>query len=192
MAAALEVRVDLRDLDRMWRRYPTLLRVEVERALNEATITLERDVKRNLMQHVITGVTRASVTSDIDVRAGRGGLDFVARVYSQVPWIRPLEYGQRPHGVPHRHLLLWAQRKLLSRWGAKYRRAPRREPPTRADRRRLRPGEFAWVVARSIAQRGTRAVRAFERAFRDRRVWILERFGAARERFVERINRGER
>lgn len=121
--------------------------LELERAVTESMLLLERAVKLNTPIGV-TEAARGSIGSEL--RRGfplQRGFSVRAELGSPQRYIEVLERGRRPGGKqpPTNALELWVRRKLGIR------------DPTQAR-------AVAFVIGRKIARRGTKPVRMFQLA----------------------------
>ncbi len=157
--------LESRDLAALARRYaqaPGVVGEELRRGMLEAVLSAEREVVERTP--VDEGRLRNSITHDI---VGQGA-DLVGVVATQqVPYAAVVELGSRPHWPPRKPLEGWVQRVL--------------GVPAREARR------VAFLVARAISQRGTKAVRMFEEGRDASRPAVRRAFRTAARRIRERM-----
>ncbi|MBF9263391.1 HK97 gp10 family phage protein [Acidovorax cattleyae] len=122
-------------LQRGFAQAPDVTRRELLAAMTEGTLLMEREIKDRLPR--VTGMTAASVASD----AFATPVGVIGTVGSSQPSATFLELGTRPHMPPVDALVPWV-RAVLG-----------------VDRKRER--SVAYLVARKIARRGTKAQRHF-------------------------------
>lgn len=126
----------------------------LEAAVTEALLYLEREIKSRTPIGV-TEVARGSIAADLPVeRVGLGNV--VGRLGSPVAHVRVVNDGRRPGQPmpPAKALELWVRRKIRHTDAEGNSR-----PLSVAESKRL-----AFVIARSIGQKGTEPVRMFEEA----------------------------
>ncbi len=147
------------------RRYaqaPGVVGEELRRGMREAVLTAEREVVERTP--VDEGRLRNSIVTDI---LGQGA-DLVGVVMTQqVPYAAVVELGSRPHWPPRQPLEGWVKRVL----GV---------PATEARR-------VAFLVARAISKRGTKAVRMFGEGRDAARPAVQRAFRNAARRIRERL-----
>lgn len=165
---SVRIDVDLRgavELSDMFRRAPDLCREELTRAMLEAELLLQREVKELTPVGVGgAGGLRGSVTALTPQVAGDSVLGVVG---SPLNYAEPVEMGTRPHFPPVEPLEDWVRQKLD---------VTEDEVPG-----------VALAIARKIAARGTPAVGMFHRAFAANRPQVAQMFEAARARIVHRL-----
>lgn len=141
---------------------PELTDHELLVAATESTLLVEREVKE-LIPRGATGLTAASITSDVlSTPAGPLGV-----VGSTQPAALFVELGTRPHMPPVAPLVPWVRNVL----------------GVPQDRART----VAYLVARKIAQRGTRAQRPFARALEATEAQIVRIFEDAADRLAAHL-----
>jgi hypothetical protein len=126
----------------------------LEAAVTEALLFLEREVKTRTPIGV-TEVARGSIAADLPVERVALG-DVIGRLGSPIAHVRVVNDGRRPGQPmpPPQALELWVRRKL-------------RHTDATGDVRPLSVQEskrLAFVIARSIGEKGTAPVRMFEEA----------------------------
>lgn len=94
-------------------------------------------------------------------------VDLRGRIFDPITYALPVEEGTRPHFPPLAPLMRWAQLKL----GVS-------EKESRS---------VAFLIARAISRRGTKAVRFFAQAWQATKGQVSERFAKARARIIERL-----
>jgi len=128
----------------------------------------------NVMQGAIVPlvpVDRGTLRNAVQNTIQGQGVDVVGRVFNPMAHGLPVELGARPHFPPAQALLGWVQRKLGI-----------------SDPREAR--SVAWLVARAIARRGTKAVEMFHRGFAAAKPRVEARFNQALRRIAERLSGG--
>lgn len=153
----------LASLQRGLRESPDFTERALLSAMTQGTLLVEREVKEN-MPRGATGLTAASVTSDaFATPAGVLGV-----VGSSQPSAMFVELGTKPHMPPVAALVPWVRAVLGIR----------------------DPGEarsVAFLVARKIARRGTKAKQPFGRALAATEGQVLRFFEDAAGRVAEHL-----
>lgn len=163
----IAVEIDLGGFERLaalWRAAPRIAREEVGRAMAQADLLLEREVKDAMP--AASGTLRASVFGREEV-SDTGAIGVVG---SPLAYALPVELGTKPHFPPIEPLVDWVQTRL----GVHGREAR----------------SVAFLVARKIARKGTDAAHAFQGAFEREETAVRRIFEAALGRIAERIARG--
>lgn len=147
---------------RGWAEEPDMTRRELLAAMTQGTLLVEREVKEG-MPRGATGLTAASVTSDAySTPAG-----VLGTVGSSLPTATFAELGTRPHMPPVDALVPWVRAVL----GVEEKRAP----------------SVAFLIARKIARKGTKAKRPFANAIARTESQVLRMFEAAADRIAQRL-----
>ncbi len=131
--------------------------------LTHSSKQLERAIAEKIP--VNTGATRGALFSQIrGVSQGRGE----AIVSLPVEHAEALESGSRPHWPPMAPIELWVRQRFRDKGGsiraAVTSRQPKRSRLSAAARQERAIRSLAFLVARKIAQRGTKAIKMFSRS----------------------------
>ena len=113
------------------------------------------------------GTLRNGVQNEIQGQA----VDLTGRVFNPLLHALPVETGAKPHWPPAAALEGWVKRKLGI-----------------SDPREAK--SVAFLVARAIARRGTKAVEMFARGFTAAEPRVRARFDEALKRIAERLSQG--
>lgn len=138
---------------------------EVRSAVEAATLTFAAEV----IPRTPVGAT-AVLRGGVQTEVVGSGVDVVGRVFNPVSYAAPVETGSRPHFPPVGPLRLWVQRKL---------------GVSEAESRSV-----AFLVARAISRRGTKAREMFKQAGVAARGRIEGIFDAMNQRIAQRLNGG--
>lgn len=142
---------------------PEIVLDEFEAATWEAELLLQREVQE-LTPVGATGLLRQSISA----REPRRLADqVIGEVGTSIAHALPVELGTRPHFPPIRPLADWAVAKL----GVGRDQAER----------------VGYLIARKIAQRGTKGAAMFAKAFQANRAQVLRIYEAALPRIAQRI-----
>lgn len=152
-------------LERGWAEAPDMTRRVLMAAMTEGTLLVEREVKEGIPRGA-TGLTAASVSSDTFSTAA-GVLGVVGSSQASAAFV---ELGTRPHMPPVSALIPWVQAVL----GVNAKRAPR----------------VAFLVARKIARKGTKAQQPFALALARTEGQVLRMFEAAADRIAAHLAGG--
>lgn len=156
---------NLKDLQAALERAPQIVREELETAVTEADLLLEREVQQRMP--TAHGTLRASVFHREEVSdAGVIGL-----VSTPLDYAVPVELGSKPHFPPVEALIDWVRQKL----GVKSEKMAR---------------GVAFAVARKISVRGTAAQRPFGLTFQAEEAQVRSIFDRAAARIAERMAGG--
>ena len=155
----------LEALRRGYQQAPEVTRRELLVAMTENTLLVEREVKDRLPK--VTGITAASVTSD----AFATSAGVLGTVGSSQPSALFLELGTKPHMPPVQALVPWVRSVLGIR-----------------DAKQVK--SVAFLVARKIARKGTKAQRNFEQAQAATEGQVLQRFEDAAGRVAAHLGAG--
>jgi len=162
---AYEINVDgMRELEAQLARGPAVVIEELEAAVTEADLLLEREVKENMP--TAHGTLRASVFHE--ERVNDEGV--IGLVGTPLNYIVPVELGSRPHFPPIEPLIDWVKVKF----GISGDKAAR---------------GAAFAVARKIAMRGTKEQRPFGRAFQSMEPQVRAMFDRAMGRIAARLEK---
>ena len=138
--------------------------------MRNATLLVTRDAKR--FAPVDTGRLRASITPEVRVN---GPASIQGVVGSNVTYAPFVELGTKPHWPPMAAITAWAHRKGI---GGIYSIKTRRRVGSKATQE-SQDVAVAFLVARAISMRGTKAVKYLERAFTENRERIVRYIDAA-------------
>lgn len=134
-------------------------------AMTQATLLVEREVKEH-MPRGATGLTAASVSSD----AFSTPVGVLGVVGSSQPSAVFVELGTKPHMPPVAALIPWVQAVL----GVDAKRAP----------------SVAFLIARKIASKGTKAQKPFEKALVATQPQVMGMFETAADQIAEMLAGG--
>ena len=166
--SGLEVQIDMRQvvaLAEAWRAAPQIVRDEMGRAMTEALLLLEREVKELTPVGVGGGAgLKGSIAAGEPQRLGD---EVIGVVGTSLPYALPVELGSKPHFPPVEPLEEWARIKL----GV---------PASEAR-------GVGFAIARKIAAKGTNPVKMFTRAFAANRVRVVRIFDASLRRIAARL-----
>lgn len=167
---AYEINVEgLRELEAQLARGPAVVLEELERAMTEADLLLEREVKENMADQRTGLAWRARTSVFHKEQVSDTGV--IGLVGSPLNYIVPVELGSKPHYIGTAgidSLTDWAKYKF----GISSEKAARR---------------VAFAVARKIALRGTKAQRPFGRAFQANEAQVKAIFDRAAGRIEARL-----
>lgn len=155
----------LETLQRGWAQAPEMTRNELTVAMYHVTLLYEREVK-DAMPRGATGLTAASISSDVFSQP-QGVLGVVG---SSQPSAAFVEFGTKPHMPPVDALVPWV-RSVLGING----------PEARS---------VAFLVARKIAAKGTRAQKPFEKTLQRLEGQIVRQFENAADRIAQKLAGG--
>jgi hypothetical protein len=141
MAGDISIKVDLKELEALTKRYPEASEKARLGRLTEALLLLEREVKRLTPEGAGPIHLRDTIFQKLEMRGeGAWGMVGTPAIYGE-----SLEYGTRPHFPPIKPILFWVEKKLgLSGKEAK---------------------SAAFCIARAISKRGTKGAHMFGKAF---------------------------
>lgn len=162
-----QIHMTLAGLDNLQRglaQAPVMTQREMLMAITEATLLVEREVKDAMPK--ATGITAGSIASD----AFTTPVGAIGVVGSAQPSAAFVELGTKPHPVSK------AGRVALENWvrmklGVSAKEAPR----------------VAYLVARKIARKGTKAQRPFEKAVVSTQDQVIRMFEAAAARVAAHL-----
>lgn len=163
-----------------------IFREELERGTTQALALLEREVKIRTPRGA-TGAARGSIGSEVrwGRAAGLGRPVLLGLLGSPLAHVPVLEHGRRPGQKmpPPDALVLWVRRKLTVEVKGRGGKVRTRRPT-------LKEAEgIAFVIARSIAAKGTEAVRMFEQALEENEATVFEIFDRTAGDIVLRLTR---
>ncbi len=169
MTDALDIHVDTRalaGLGRAWRDAPEVVHPEVERAMWEALLLTEREVRERTPIGVGGGGGLAGSIGARDPRVTADGV--VGEVGTSLRYAIPVELGRRPgqRPPPIEPLIDWVEQLGL---GPEESRGA------------------AYAIARTIARRGTKGAHMFSEGFAAVEGEVEHIFGRARDRLAERL-----
>ncbi len=154
MADEIKIKVDLKELEALTKRYPEASTKARRKRLREALLLLEREIKRLTPEGAGPIHIRDTIFSRVENR-GEAAWGLVGTPFS---YGESLEYGTKPHFPPIAMIHYWVEKKLgLTGKEAK---------------------SAAFCIARAISKRGTKGGHMFEKGFEmneSRVVGILER-----------------
>ena len=139
-----EIRVDLKDLEVLTKKYPDASRAARRAKITEALMLLEREVKINTPYGAGPIHLRDTIHSKVNV-AGR---KVVGLLGTPAQYGEPVELGTKPHFPPVEPLKFWVEKKL----GYSGEEAE----------------SVAFLIARAISRRGTKGAKMFKRAISDK------------------------
>lgn len=151
-------------LQRGFAQAPEMTKRELLAAMTQGTLLVEREVKDGMPR--VTGMTAASVASD----AFATPMGVIGTVGSSQPSATFLELGTKPHMPPVEALIPWVKAVL----GVEPKRAR----------------SVAFLVARKIARKGTKAQRNFEKAIVATEGQVLRMFEDAAGRVASHLAGG--
>ena len=143
---------------------PEVTRRELLTAMTQGTLLVEREVKDGMPR--VTGMTAASVASD----AFTTPVGVIGTVGSSQPSASFLELGTKPHMPPVEALVPWVKAVL----GVEPKRAR----------------SVAYLVARKIARKGTKAQKPFDKAIAATEGQVLRMFEDAAGRVAVHLAGG--
>ena len=151
-------------LERGYAQAPEVTRRELLAAMTQGTQLVEREVKDGMPR--VTGLTAASVASD----AFSTPVGVIGTVGSSQPSATFLELGTKPHMPPVEALVPWVKAVL----GVEPKRAR----------------SVAYLVARKIARKGTKAQKPFDKAIAATEGQVLRMFEDAAGRVAVHLAGG--
>ena len=150
----------IEDLDN----YPQIVQRHLMRAMH-ASVELVRKAARKEAP-VATGRLSRSIGAETKAMVGK---DVKGIVRADVHYAPYVEFGTRPHWPPPRPIQLWVMKKLN----------------VAQDQIRA----VAFMVARAISRRGTRANRFMQRAFRQTKPMVMTQFKNAVVKIIDELER---
>ena len=162
--SAFAIQMDIQgaaEIAALWAQAPEICREELLRAVTEADLLLEREIKERTP--TTFGVLRASVFGEEQVLAD----SVIGVVGTAMSYAVPVELGTQPHFPPIEPLKDWVRAKL-------------NVPPEQVD-------EVAYLVARKIAAHGTKGAHMFGDAFAANQGQIARMYEGAHARIVQRL-----
>ncbi len=154
MADEVKIKVDLKELEALTKRYPEASATARRRRLMEALLLLEAAIKRLTPEGAGPIHIRGTIFSQVVPR----GESFWGQVGTPAIYGESLEYGTKPHFPPIAPIRFWVEKRL----GLMGREAQ----------------SAAFCIARAISRRGTKGAHMFEKGFEmneARVIGILER-----------------
>lgn len=166
--SGLDVKVEMRgaaEIAALWARAPEITAEELERAVLEGSLLLEREVKERTPVGIGGGGgLRGSIAAhEPRVLADR----VIGAVGTSLSYAVPVELGTRPHFPPIEPLADWARHKL----------GVPEEEATRV----------GYLIARKIARQGTEGVHMFRDAFKASQPQIEAMLERATARIRDRL-----
>lgn len=152
----------MKELEAQLARNPRVVLEELEAAVTEADLLLEREVKENMP--TAHGTLRASVFHEETV----GDANVIGLVGTPLNYAVPVELGTKPHFPPVDALIDWVKVKFGISSDKEARGA-------------------AFLVARKISRVGTKEQRPFGRAFQAAESQVRAIFDRASERIAARL-----
>lgn len=140
---------------------PKIADEELRAAMNASVLQVKGAILP--LVPVNQGMLRQGVQTSITGDA----FDLRGRIFDPITYALPVEEGTKPHFPPLAPLMRWAQLKL---------------GVSEKDSRSV-----AFLVARAISRRGTKAVRFFAQAWQATQGQVVDRFERARARIIERL-----
>ena len=140
---------------------PKIVHEEFSQALNAGVLQFQGAILP--LVPVNNGILRQGVQTSVTGQ----GTTLVGRVFDPVAYAIPVELGSRPHFPPVAPIQLWVRRKLG---------VPEKDVKS-----------VAFLIARAISRRGTKAVKFFERGFQATKGQVEARFERAAAKVVERL-----
>ena len=156
---------ELKTLQAQMASAPGVVSEEIDRAVTEADLMLEREIKD--AWPVASGTSRASFTHVERVN----GLAVEGFVGSSLGYVQPVDLGTRPHFPPVDALIDWVRQKLGI-----------------ANERQARG--VAFLIARKIARTGTKGAHVFETVLGRLAPQFERIFSAAQDRIAARVGIG--
>lgn len=164
-----------------------VMKDEITAYLTKGSKQLERAIAEKMP--VNTGATRGALFSQVrGVAQGRGE----AIVSLPVEHAEVLESGSKPHWPPRAPIELWVAQRFREKGGSiraavrSVRKRGSRE--TFADRQSAAIRSIAFLVARKIAQRGTKAIRMFARSVTELQPDIDRQWAETVTRIAQRLS----
>ena len=164
----MNVRFDIQeitDLAARWQRAPEIVREELERAMTQATLYLERETKERTPVGVGGG---GGLRGSIHSRVSLGVFAVEGVVGSPLTYAPAVELGSKPHFPPIEPLQDWVKAKLGI-----------------TDEKESR--SVAYAIATVKSRSSTLGQRMFGRALDEGRTTVMRMFQGARERIVARM-----
>ena len=154
MADNIKIKVDLKGLEALTKRYPEASATARRNRLTEALLLLERAIKRLTPEGAGPIHIRDTIFQRLEMRGESAwGMVGTPAIYGE-----SLEYGTKPHFPPVAPIRFWVEKKLgLSGKDAQ---------------------SAAFCIARAISRRGTKGAKMFGKGFETneaRVISILER-----------------
>jgi len=162
----VKIRLNLKNLEKLSRRYPDISLSVREAKVTEALQLLEREVKINTPYGAGPVHLRDSIHSKTRIE-GRRVAGFMG---TPLEHGEPVELGTKPHFPPVDALQHWVERVLRIE-----------------DDKRAR--SVAFAIARKISRRGTRGKKMFGKAFDENRSRVIAILNEIPEAIVRRANR---
>jgi hypothetical protein len=156
----------LQDLQSAWAVAPAIVREELEAAMIESDLLIEREVKERTPVGASAGGA-GGLKGSIFSQESVGADNVIGVVGTALNYATPVELGTRPHFPPVDALIDWVMVKLQV---------------TEQEARGV-----AFMIARKIAARGTEGAHMFEQGFAAVEQQVYEIFGRARDRIVMRV-----
>lgn len=146
----IKIRLDLKGLEKLSRRYPDISLAVREAKVTEALQLLEREVKIKTPY----GAGPIHLRDSIHSKARIEGQKVAGFTGTPLAHGEPVELGTKPHFPPIEPLRYWVERVLRIE-----------------DEKRSR--SVAFAIARKIARRGTRGQKMFGKAFDENRHRVI-------------------
>jgi len=143
-----KVKVDLRELEALVKRYPDASKKARMRRLTEAVNLLEREIKRETPY----GAGPIHLRDTIHGAVKEYGEKTAGILGTPMEYGEPVELGTRPHFPPIGPIEHWVRVKL---------RLPDEIAPS-----------VAFLIARAISRRGTKGAKMFEHGFEENRLRV--------------------
>lgn len=140
---------------------PRIVREELMAATEFGVLAMEQAILP------LVPVDRGTLRGGVQTKVFGEGVSVIGRVFNPLGHALPVEHGSRPHWPPMAPLQAWAAR-VLGVSGAEGRRV-------------------AFLVARAISRRGTKAHHMFERGFNQAKPRVMARYQQALVRIKARL-----
>ena len=158
-----KIKVDLRDVEELARRFPKVSVAAAEAKATEALQLLEREV----ISGTPYGAGPIHLRETIHGKVRTMGRTVVGILGTPLEHGEPVELGTKPHFPPLGPIQFWVEKKL----GYMGKEAE----------------SVAFLVARAISRRGTKGAQMFENAFEDNEYKVVHILNEIPEEIVRRI-----
>ena len=163
MADAVSIKVDLKELEALAKRYPEASTTARRGRLTEALLLLEREVKRLTPEGAGPIHLRDTIFQRTEMRGESAwGMVGTPAIYGE-----SVEYGTRPHFPPLKPILFWVEKKL-GLMGKEAKSA-------------------AFCIARAISKRGTKGQHMFQKGFEMNEARVIDILNRIPEDIVKAV-----
>jgi hypothetical protein len=163
MAGDISIKVDLKELEALTKRYPDASTAARRGRLTEALLLLEREIKRLTTEGAGPIHLRDTIFQRLEMRGESAwGMVGTPAIYGE-----SVEYGTRPHFPPIKPILFWVEKKL-GLMGKEAKSA-------------------AFCIARAISKRGTKGQHMFEKGFEMNEARVIEILNRIPEDIVKAV-----